>query len=182
MNANKFILVVLLFSLQSCIKPSFRGLTSGYKKERSNLDIVFMDTIPNLKDLTKTSIYAVNANTLKEQLQLFDTSLLYFWSPYCSSDSCIPLEVVQRICDEQGVKLFVIANYYDKAIQVEEGVLDLPIFSVDHLFYKSNFVNTYTNRFQKDIVGYKLNDSISYYRYYYFSKDEFVEVQNYIKN
>lgn len=170
-----FILLVLFCS--SCFHGSFKGLTSGYKKEKESLNIEFLDSIEDIEKLDSKTIYSLNGETLKKEISKYNKSLIYFWSINCSSESCLPLHAVQRYCDDNDMKLFVVLDYYDKEMTATFDEIKYPFFSIDHLYYKTNFANKYHKKFLNDLIRFELSDSLSWKRYYYFEGDEFKKVE-----
>lgn len=179
MKKIKFIVFIffIITSVSSCLYGSFKGLTSNYNNEKENLKIVFLDSINDNQNSKSEIIYSINGLSLKNQISKYDKSLVYIWSTNCSSEFCLPLYSIQSICDEKGIELFVILEYYDKNVKDYFNQTKNPIFSIDHKYYETNFVSSYTERFMDDLIGHKLNDSISWKRYYYFEKDELKDVK-----
>lgn len=170
-----FVLLVLFCS--SCFYGSFKGLTSGYKTEKEYLNIVFLDSIENIEKLDSQTIYSLNGETLKKEISKHKNSLVYFWSINCYSEYCHPLHVVQSYCNDNDMKLFVVIDYYDKDLITVFGQTKNPLLSINHLYYKTNFVNKYNKKFLNDLIGFELSDSLSWKRYYYFEGDKFKKVE-----
>lgn len=174
---KKLFYLLLVIFCSSCFYGSFKGLTSGYKKEKEYLNIVFLDSIDNIEKLDLQIIYSLNGETLKKEISKHKNSLVYFWSINCYSENCHPLHAVQSYCDDNDMKLFVVLDYYDRELTSTFSEIKHPFFSIDHFYYKTNFTNKYKKRFLNDLVGFELNDSISWKRYYYFEEDEFKKVE-----
>lgn len=169
------IVLFLTWSLQSCVITNTPGFYNGYKKldVNSKGNIIF---IKDGDDITKDRlnidiIYAINGKQLLYQLQLEDTSLVYFFSPNCGADACVPISNVADFCQQKGYKLFVVIEYYDNLnITKVLNPTNVPLYSVNHFYYKTAYCNKYIKLFLKDLLDKKGE----YYgqRYFLFNKGE----------
>lgn len=175
-----FLLLFIFLIINSCIQfqGSFEGFGSGYDKYKDSLDIVFVEKNELLDNLNPEYIYAVNGLIFKEHLKQIDNSLIYFWSPNCSSDVCLPIQSVQMYCDKNNLELFVLSEFYTDQTSDFIGLSKNPFFSVNHLYYKANYVNKYQKLFKKDLIGFKPKDSLSWHRYLFFKNDQLLESKN----
>ncbi len=91
-----YIIVVILFS--SCIITNTPGFYSGYSKltEQEKNNIVFTEPdfdICNLQNDGK--IYSTTGTQLQNCILKQQKSLVYIWSPHCSSENCYSLDLMQ---------------------------------------------------------------------------------------
>lgn len=178
LQMKKIIIICLILTNISCVSGSFKGFSSGYKKEKENLSIKFLDEIIEMNQLDKTNIYAINGHTLKTELKRNNKSLVYFWDPLCHSGFCIPLSRVQAYCNKNNINLFVVIDYYDKSILDQQTICTNPIFSINHKYYKTNYSNKFARRFKKDILNETPKDTLIWYKYYNFSNGIFINATN----
>lgn len=167
--------------LLGCSIANTPGFHSGYKKldASAKSNIVFVTDEMAVCDLTNDQkIYAVTAAQLLKCLEKNDSSVVYFWSPNCHGESCISLKLAQSYCDTRHYKLYVITEYYDPGKTSPQNVATLPLLSVNHLFYRSDYCNKYTRLFSEELAGNKsLSKDEKYNRFYIFSKGRLIGTQ-----
>lgn len=164
------IFIVLSQFYTSCsIKGSFRGLYSYYEKtnkESPNL-LKGASSICGLKN--DNHIYVINGLELKKCLKNEKESLVYFWSPKCFSKVCISLNMAQEICSKKGIKLYIVAEYYDSELMNKKYDLETPIFGIDTKYYSTNLTEKYMKKFIIDIEATKDQEN----RFLYYKNGEF---------
>lgn len=174
------ILLIGLFSIQSCIITNTPGFYSGYKKLTSNdqARIQFIPLNQAIPDTNKNLIYAVNAQSVLKSIQNKDTSVVYIWGPRCRSRFCLSLKSVQEECSNKGYNLLVVAEYYDTTSFKQCPQLNNPLISINHKFYKTDYCQKYTSLFTNELrQGKQISDSCSYYRYLMFNGSHFIRMQ-----
>lgn len=180
----KALLVSLLAAgsvLSSCVITRAPGFHSGYERLTSAQQegIRFVPAGQPIPGATSRLIYAVEAQSLLRALRDHDTTMVYMWGPRCHSSNCASLQSVQSICDKKGYRLYVVAQYYDMEQINLQPLIEKPLLTVDHRFYKSNYCDKYTRLFTDDLrQGKQLPDSLKYARYYLFGKGHFVRAAN----
>ena len=160
--------------LSSCI-INIKGLTNGYKKlntdDKKRILFGHKDCVGQYSD----TIYAFNGKDFKNCLISDDTSVVYRWDPNCSSKSCIPLTLTQYYCDKKKYTLYLLLEYFDLPKQKILGSPTKSIIISDFKYYKSNFVDAYTNSFIEDLTSLdKKNTLIRYKRFLFFKNGEFL--------
>ncbi len=170
-------ILLALFLLTSCVRINFHGLTSGYRKENKKTTIVFIEDLSNMSNFDSKTIYSVNGNTLRKELTKYENVLVYFWSPFCSSASCIALNAAQRICDDQKLELFVVADCYDNNIPYFNEQIKNPILTMDHKYYKTNMAQKISKRFTNDLIQAPVIDTLEWYRFFRFKNGKFTTAQ-----
>lgn len=173
-----YIILLFPFLVCGCIITNTPGFHSGYKKiapdQKENIIFVEGDIdICNIKNDRK--IYAVTAAQLLNCLQNNDSTIVYFWSPNCSSKSCVLLDAAQNYCDKQNYRLYVITEYYDlKKIEAQNNS-GLSLFSINHKYYKTDYCNKYVKLFSREMIKNKdSGEEDDHYRYFLFHQDSFV--------
>jgi hypothetical protein len=155
-----YIIVGILFS--SCIvinTPEYTpGFYSGYSEltEQEKNNIVFTEPdfdICNLQNDGK--IYSITGTQLQNCILKQPKSLVYIWSPHCSSENCYSLDLMQAFCEKNGFTFFVISEYYDsEMLKVEITKLkQYPMFSINEKYYKTRYCNRYSMLFVKDLLS-----------------------------
>jgi hypothetical protein len=175
---KQFLVVLFTISLSGCIVIDTPGFYSGYKKlsPEQQQKITFLNEQPkaavcDLQD--KNKVYAVTAQELIDCLKLHDSSLVYFWSPHCHSTSCISLGAAEKYSNENRYKLFIVADYYDmEQLGIQNNTI--PVLSVNHKFYKTDYCNKYMKRFKNELLkDRKIPNSDKYKRFVFFRKDQY---------
>lgn len=175
------IIYILSICITSC--SSIPGYYSGYKKlstedrqKIKKLESKDIDTLQN-----DGNIYIINAEQILGYIKKKDRVLVYDWSPNCTSDICVPLDFIEKFCQEKGLKLLVIMEYYSIDLIPTPQNFSKPIFFIDSQYYHSDYCNKYTQRFYKALSGKSFKE-LNYGRHYYFVNGRFEGVyDNYIK-
>ena len=151
-----FIWMFSVFASSCSINGNFKGLHSYYNQTvRQKPDFfVNSDTIDNLCDSDLSNrIIITNGIKVKECLRYLPTSLIYMWSPNCSSGYCYSLAAIQQKCKEKNIQLIVVAEYYDISKMNLKYNLDKCIFSIDTKYYRTNLTAMYREMFLYDLTG-----------------------------
>lgn len=167
-----FIIPVILLS--GCFITNTPGFYSGYKKltEEQKSTITFTEEEQlNIDDTTK--IYAITGTQLSEMLKKNDSTVVYLFSPNCSSINCISIQYANKLCEAKGYQLIVILEYYDFEIFAAQHINNFNSFAINHAYYKTDLVVKYLRLFKADLFGnYKLPKENSYCRFWIFNKDK----------
>lgn len=157
-------IILLLFSFSfftpGCLVIKFEGplkLNESYNryKTEGEFPVVFKSNI-ECQDTFKDTIYAVNARNLKQCLSPYKESMVYMWSPHCSSDKCYSIAAVQEYADRQGYELFVVMEKYDHEKLSVQRMPKRPIYSIDHNFYDKELkFDRYREKFIEELTGEK---------------------------
>ncbi|WP_196885658.1 hypothetical protein [Aureivirga sp. CE67] len=176
------LITILILSLSSCkFYGPFQGLYSYQEKveiENPNLIQFPKSAICELENKETPVIYKIHGEELKSCLNNYDKSIIYLWSPNCTSDVCIPLDLAQDYCDQNNIELFVVAEYYDAKKMKENYTIERPIFSIDTKFYKTDLTNKYLRAFFEDVTNQKMKD---FEKFYFFEKDELKSSVDYLE-
>ncbi|MCF8458826.1 MAG: hypothetical protein K9H62_23055 [Bacteroidales bacterium] len=158
-NRSKVLLVFILVLISSCkIDGTFQGLYSYYNKtknETPNL-LIRLDDSVSICDIAYSDslkIVITNGIELKNCVKLYENSIVYFWSPRCKSKLCYSLELLQNICNEKSIELFIVAEYYDGQFMKKYYNIKKPIFGIDTKYYKSNKTSKYISLFIYDLAS-----------------------------
>lgn len=171
----KKVLVILFVVSQfitSCsIKGNFKGLYSYYESEKKVSPNLFKKNVQICTLKYNQYVYIINGINLKNCIASEEKSLIYIWEPHCKSKFCLPLGTIQEICKEKGIKLYIVAQYYDSELMSKKYNLDSPIFGIDTEYYNTNLVEKYVTKFIHD---FNINKEIGE-RYLYFENGNFVK-------
>ena len=178
---RKTVCFIFLLSLSSCLITNTPGFYSGYKKlaPEDKRNIVFVtEKMDICSKKNEKIIFSITAAHLLKCLQEIDSSIVYFWSPNCSSKSCVLLSAAQEYCDRNNYQLFVITEYYDFKKSTSQSATSRPIYSINQGYYKTDYCNKYVKLFTQELIkNKKLGKNNFYYRYYLFSKDSIVSIK-----
>ena len=108
---KKFLLYLLVaVTIQSCAIVHTPGFNSGYKRltAEEQHKICFVSSVDEIPDHNDGRIMAITADQLSVLLKKHENTLLYLWSPHCSSSVCIPLSTIQDYCDKSNLQLYVL--------------------------------------------------------------------------
>lgn len=153
-----------------------KGFSSGYDSFKQTNSVVFIDkSFDEHYQFDNRNIYALNAITLKNELKKSNKALVYFWSANCHSNVCISPINLQSVCSDRNVELFLIVEYYDEKINEFSNTLKKPVFSINHFFYKTNYVDSYRKKFTTELTGISDNSNDIYNRYFYFENGNFIK-------
>ena len=125
-------------------------------------------------------IYAINAHQMKELLKTNEKAIIYQWSPHCSSENCTSLGLTQSYCDEKGIELYVVVDYYADAFSQIESIKN-PLLSISERYYNTELTQELSELFYKELLGEKY-DKKNYHRFYYFENGEFVRTYDSVNN
>ena len=79
--------------------------------------------------------------------------MVFIWRPNCHGKYCLSPEIVQRVCDEKGIELFVVAEYFDNEKISISYDIKRPVFGIDVNYYKCNQTSKYLAKFKFDLTG-----------------------------
>ncbi len=176
---------ICVFLFTSCIQIKIApgvGFESGYSKlsEAEQNKIIFLNNDVLLPDFeAEDTVYSVSAANIGAFLASEDTSVIYFWSPHCHSENCLPLSIIENISERKGYKLLVLTEYYvsPQLIFSERSSNSLPIVYINHMYYKTNRCNQYVKQMEKEL-GYN-NNKIGN-RYLFFKSGKFLFSRNFL--
>ena len=172
------ILLLLLIFQSGCVVMGYRTHFSRDLTPEQQSKVVWSATNDELLSLTNDGrIYAINGKQMRQLVEAQPKAMVYQWSPHCTSKSCQPLSAMQSFCDQNGIALFVVADYFhDSFTQIH--ALSNPLYIADERYYKTSVCHKLEKQFYTDLLGeetYKANKDISWYRYIYFESGRFVK-------
>ena len=109
-----WVVTLILCALSSCGMIQIGGLTSGYQsltdrqKQQVKALSSSMDAITD-----RGYVYKVSVQQVQDYIQKKKDVLIYNFTPWCSGDNCINPIMLNKLCEQNGVTLCVIANAYD---------------------------------------------------------------------
>lgn len=169
-----FLSLIVLF--QACAIIHTPGFNSGYKRLPTDEQgkICFVSSVDEIPDQNNGKIMAITANQLSVLLARSGNTLLYLWSPHCSSSVCIPLKTIQDFCDSVNLNLYVLTEYYTDAF-LQNEFLSRPMLSVNEFYYKTSYCNSYMKRFLSELIPNDQLQSVSHHRFLLFSNEHLVQ-------
>lgn len=134
------------------IQGDFKGLYSYYDATYNKNPGLFVQADAAHCDATNDNkVHLINGRDLKKCLNNANKSLVYIWSPKCSSRVCIPLETVQQYAITHNLELFIAAEYYDIEMMNKIYKTKKPLYGIDTEYYQSNVTKKYLSRFLTDL-------------------------------
>lgn len=172
-----FFVLVAISILASCsIEGSFRGLYSYYKVTEKNHPSFIQSPgseMCSIKSSEPIVVYTINGHELKNCLQSESYAVVYFWSPSCPAEVCIPPNYFQEYCNTHNFEGYIVALYYDYEKMAINYNLDKPIFGINTKYYKTNLTKKYNRKFREDLLSSEnLNDD--YPRFLLFKSDSLI--------
>ena len=67
-----------------------------------------------------------------------DSTVVYLFSPNCSSKNCISIQYANKLCEAKGYQLIVILEYYDFEIFAAQHINNFNSFAINHAYYKTD--------------------------------------------
>lgn len=131
--------------------------------------------------LYNDTIYAVKGAELKSCLINQRSAMVYLWSPFCKSESCLSIGAVQDYCNENNYELFVLLETYDAEIIDVQKSPTRPYYSINHFYHESNAMDKHIKSFFKELTGEKKRDG----RYFVFENGNYsssIEVDKLLEN
>lgn len=173
----KNLLPIVGFTLfNSCIITNTPGFYSGYKRLSADYKnkILIINDADSLQVSNDSITYAITAKHLMQLLKKSPKSIVYFWSPNCSGNACIPITSFQNYCMSNGYNPIIITEYYDFNMLSIQGVNPSSVFAINHWHYGTDYCNTYVRRFKESLFklfNTELNKN-SYSSYLYYNGQE----------
>ena len=154
----KILLFVILLMFCSCtFNGTFQGLFSYYNvtKKESEIQFIHLNEIKEYHhfDFDSAKVIVTNGVALKSHLKKYENSLVYIWSPRCKSKYCYPLNILQDVCNQEDIKLFVVAEYYDSYYMSRYYDLEHSLRGIDVKYYKTNLTSGYLSKFIVDLTN-----------------------------
>lgn len=155
----KYISVIILtLLLHSCIVIKFQGpdRTTGYSrlsdKQKDSICFVSADSIVNIEKDTFL-YYAISGQQIYNLLSDSDITVLYEWTPHCSSENCIPISLVRSYCEENNYKCIIVADDYyvfnSSQFDNDKGI----IYFKNHIYYNEDNGHRCSRKFETDFLS-----------------------------
>lgn len=158
----KYYIPLLSLLLTSCISINgdFKGLYSYYNQTKKDYPqlLVKPPAGTSLCAIPKTEIpkvIVVNGKDIKACMQSYENAVLYIMAPKCHGIYCYSPTVLQRKCNERGIELFIVSEYYDGETMTRDYTLNRQIFGIDIDYYHASLVDAYIPKFIEDITDIK---------------------------
>jgi len=175
-------LTILLFPVLLFCQCSIEitGFNNGYNKLSAQQLKNVLHEKGDISDVVNDKkIHVVNAAQIKASMLKDEKSLVYIWSPNCHGKFCDRLLSCQEYCDERGLELYVVSEYYDWPIMQEQNVLNRPIFTIDTDHYGKNFTPRYLKLFRDDLgPHHNFLEKNQIGSFFFFEKDQLVDVKS----
>ncbi len=187
----KISLLFLVLIVYSCtINIKFQTIAEDYNKAKKEGVVKFIHlsdspTLCSAKTDTATVLVATGTQ-LKSCLKNYEKALVYIWSVECSSPTCYPISTVREKCEQKGLELFVVADFYNSKYMCRDYGLKHPIIGIDVEYYKTNFKEKHLSElFISDLLMPAKRNEVyrkkSFNGLIYFTNGNFNEAFDYIE-
>lgn len=135
---------------------SISGASSNYEATKKAYPNLILSAVV-LQDPCKAQyapafrVIELQGKELYNCLKFQPKALVYTWNMQQDSLKYPPIEKVQKYCDYQGIRLYVVANYYQGKLMSQEYALDYPIIGINTNYYQSDQPAIYQKNFLKDL-------------------------------
>lgn len=155
------------------------GFYSGYKKLSTDDTklIKFLPQESTVDSLPDDSLYyAITATQLKHFIRNNDTTLIYFFTPHCSSPVCISPIACKAYCDKRNYKLIVLYEYFDMESMKIFKAKKISLCNINMKYYRSDYCPKYCNLFSKELFKNSTVTKEDWYAHFlFFSQDHFIK-------
>ncbi|MGH1337440.1 MAG: hypothetical protein ACRBFS_15055 [Aureispira sp.] len=134
----------------------FSNNTSNYEATQKKYPTLIKHTTAN-NDWCKAQ-YAPAFRVLQLQgKQLYDClkfqpkALVYTWVVQAEEQNYPSIDSIQKHCDSQGIRLYVVADCYQGTLLKKEYALDYPIIGINTIYYQSDAPSIYHKKFLQDL-------------------------------
>ena len=128
---NRLCILSVLLSLlvvQGCVIIGYRNHFSRDLTPEQQSKVVWDATNNDLLSMKNDGrIHAIDGKQMQKMVQPHPKAIVYQWSPHCTSEACLSLSAIQTLCDNNGIALFVVADYFHDAF-TQNQVLSRPLF------------------------------------------------------
>ena len=160
--------IVLVLLLPSCITFNIQSLeeTQGFKTGYSRISDEQKDSICFVSPDSKCNVendsffyYAIFGQQLYNLLSDSSTTLIYHWSPYCSSENCIPISLFRIYCEQNNYKCLIVSGNYDVFNTSQVINDDGKIYFINHFYYNEEYARKCERKFYDEFL---LNFGLKY--------------------
>lgn len=161
--------LILCLVLTSC---TVSGLTTGYNllsKQQKERVVDYRGSIDSISDYSY--VYAITVEQVKDYISKHKKVLVYDYTPFCKTPSCIVPNLVINSCKSKGIDVLVIANIYDGIfLYVDKG---FPMLMINAKELGTNWRWKYTNQFYYSLTSRMLKEA-NYASFHYFNNGTYV--------
>ncbi|NJL75536.1 MAG: hypothetical protein HC892_11410 [Saprospiraceae bacterium] len=151
-----FLLLLLLGGCGAIVVEVGGGLFSGYDK-LSKIQQKRFIKVEHHQSLSAgdKSIYLISGATLNTMANHHNATLIYFWSPNCTSKVCYSLSSIKNYCVEKNFNFILIAEYINLERFEEAFDAGITIYMPNFLNYGIDYCNRYMRVFKKELLQQK---------------------------
>lgn len=151
--------ITLLISSACSIHGNMKGLYSYYRKTASGYPgLIHEPTAASACAFERgdsARVYPITASLLQSCLKEKEEIVVFIWKPDCHGAYCYSIRLLQQLCSEKNIALYVVAEYYDGARMSPDYGLERPIYGIDTKYYRTNLTRKYLTRFLTELIGTK---------------------------
>ena len=171
-------LLLAAVGLTSCVQV--RGIGDDYKyltiDEKSRV-------VPFKTGMTmqKGTVYKTNADELLKEIEKYPKAFVYLFTPLCSSDACLPLNIYESYAEDNDYKVFfVLSSYKDMGVALKEPISE-PLFVIDSDYYGHKLFGKYVDYFENELMELdKKHKLADFYNLFFYENGTFVGGHTYL--
>lgn len=171
-------LLLAAVGLTSCVQV--RGIGDDYKyltiDEKSRV-------VPFKTGMTmqKGTVYKTNADELLKEIEKYPKAFVYLFTPLCSSDACLPLNIYESYAEDNDYKVFfVLSSYKDMGVALKEPISE-PLFVIDSDYYGHKLFCKYVDYFENELQGVDKKQKLTkFHNLFFYENGVFVGGRTYL--
>lgn len=171
MNHIKCLFFSVLFS--SC---SVVGFNSGYQHLTTEQKNRVVNFDGNWNDLRNDGrVYRVTVPQMKALLEKEQDVVVYEFTSFCKSKSCVHPAIFERYCKDKGYYPVIISVIYDRIWDIQG--ITTPLLSIDTTPYNTNIRSKYQKYFFYELTGVSDKER-DYHSFHHFHKGKYIKSYN----
>lgn len=176
----KYTIILLLTGVlfTSCVQV--RGIGDDYKyltPEEKSLVVPFTAGM----QLQNDKVYKTNAAELLKEVAKYPKAFVYVFTPLCSSDSCLPLNLYESYADNNDYKVFfVLSSYNDMGVALKEPISE-PLFVIDSDYYGKKLFGKYVDHFENELRGVDKKQKVTeFHNLFFYENGKFTKAYTFL--
>src|SRR5690606_25834149 len=131
--------------------------------------------------MQKCTVYKTNADELLKEIEKYQKAFVYLFTPMCSSDACLPLNIYESYAEDKNYKVFfVLSSDNDMEVALIEPI-SKPLFVIDSDYYGHKLFCKYVDYFENELQGVdKKHKSADFYNLFFYENGVFVGGRTYL--
>ena len=143
------VISLLCCCFYSCI--SIEGITSDYDKlneEQKSRIIKYDGSIEELS--VDGNVYVIKTGQVRDFISNHNNVIIYDYTPWCKGDNCVSPIMLEKICNDNGFKLLLIADSFVEIFKTKSQ--QSPMLFIDYDVYNTKKRNKYIRLFFDELT------------------------------